>query len=493
MKKLLLIILSCFACGIQICLADNSGDDTVNNTIRFINKDVTFKTRPVSRSNDEISYKDVTVAVPGTLADALGDEINDIDSLVVRGVIGDSDFYTLWYGTFYGKLSIINLEEAEIENGSIPYEAFWYPREQVCEDGVSIYVIWLKKIILPRKLKSIGEAAFAYAINLETIVLPQELESMGIYCFTDCISLNTSPLKLPEGLAEIPAMCFMNCKSLDEVILPSTIKSIEEGAFYSAKLKHIDIPDGLETIGAVAFVGSELEQVVLPPSCQEFQGFQIFGLNHKLKNINIPYGTKEVSPGFAYNDIELTEIDIPSTVEVIGNDAFWECSKLVNISLHEGLKEIQSYAFFYCDLAKELVIPSSVTYIGGAAFQHFRSLEAIYCSAVTPPTCDEDPYKKGKKHVFGPISESPSIYDTPNDIPVYVPIGTSSLYASAFGWNYFTNFIETDQFPSDSEAEVNIDKNDENAPIYDLMGRKVSQPLPSRVYIQNGKKVVLSE
>ena len=37
---------------------------------------------------------------------------------------------------------------------------------------------------------------------------------------------------------------------------------------------------------------------------------------------------------------------------------------------------------------------------------------------------------------------------TPSDIPVYVPIGSGEKYREAFGWNYFTNIIETDKFPT---------------------------------------------
>ena len=41
---------------------------------------------------------------------------------------------------------------------------------------------------------------------------------------------------------------------------------------------------------------------------------------------------------------------------------------------------------------------------------------------------------------------------TPNDIPVYVPTGTAEKYRNAKGWDYFTNFIETDDFPTSSTA-----------------------------------------
>ena len=456
-------------------------------------KNARFRTKSVaSRATDEIAYKDITLSAPGTLASMLGDEINEIDSLVVRGPINAEDFHTIWSSCFYGELTVANLEDATIENETIPSRAFWHQDEQLQDDG-TIYVISLRKIILPNQIKTIGDFAFSYAIHLESINIPSELQNLGIYCFSDCKLLATSPIQLPEGLMDIPAMCFMNCESLDEIKLPTTIKHIGEGAFYRAKIKYINLPDGLQSIGNAAFYSSDLEEVLIPGSCQNFSGTHQFALNHKLRKINLPYGVKVIPNCFVYNDINLSEFDIPSTIEIIGADALSTCMVLSDVLLHEGLKEVKSNAFWYCSALKRLVLPSSLTYLGGASCQYLQSLEAIYCSALIPPICDEDPSNKGRNHTFGPISGQPGNLCTPNDIPVYVPVGTSHLYASAYGWNYFTNFIETDTFPSAGIYNITVNDNekDSEAPLYDLCGRKVENPQPGSIYIQSGKKILI--
>ena len=456
-------------------------------------KNARFRAKRVaSRATDEIAYQDITLSAPGTLASMLGDEINEIDSLVVRGPINAEDLHTIWSSCFYGELTVANLEDATIENETIPSRAFWHQDEQLQDDG-TIYVISLRKIILPNQIKTIGDFAFSYAIHLESINIPSELQNLGIYCFSDCKLLATSPIQLPEGLMDIPAMCFMNCESLDEIKLPTTIKHIGEGAFYRAKIKCINLPDGLQSIGNAAFYSSDLEEVLIPGSCQNFSGTHQFALNHKLRKINLPYGVKVIPNCFVYNDINLSEFDIPSTIEIIGADALSTCMVLSDVLLHEGLKEVKSNAFWYCSALKRLVLPSSLTYLGGASCQYLQSLEAIYCSALTPPICDEDPSNKGRNHTFGPISGQPGNLSTPNDIPVYVPVGTSHLYASAYGWNYFTNFIETDTFPSAGIYNITVNDNekDSEAPLYDLFGRKVSDPQPGTIYIQSGKKILI--
>lgn len=474
------------SCG-NVQSNDHSFDFEIIKNARFRAK------RVASRATDEIAYKDIILSAPGTLASVLGDEINEIDSLVVRGPINAEDFHTIWSSSFYGKLTVANLEDATIENETIPSRAFWHQDEQLQDDG-TIYVISLRKIILPNQIKTIGDLAFSYAIHLESINIPSELQNLGIYCFSDCISLESTPLQIPEGVTKIPAMCFMNCASLDVVNLPSSIKHIEEGAFYRAKIKCINFPDGLQSIGNAAFYSSELECVLLPNSCQQFLGTHQFALNHELRKINLPHGVKVIPNCFVYNDINLSEFDIPSTVEIIGADALSTCMVLSGVLLHEGLKEVKSNAFWYCSALKNLVFPSSLTYLGGASFQYLQSLEAIYCSALTPPICDEDPSNKGRNHTFGPISGQPGHLCTPNDIPVYVPVGTSHLYASAYGWNYFTNFIETDDFPSAGIYNITVNDNDKDseAPLYDLCGRKVENPQPGTIYIQSGKKIIIN-
>ncbi len=254
---------------------DNSYPNITDSIVNMIPLKKGIVSRKSLKTFNNKNYKEVTVTVPGTLSDIIGSNINDIDSIVIKGTINDSDFNTLWSATFKGNLSVINLEGAAVENEIIPSRAFWHQDEQLQDDG-TIYVISLRRIILPNQIKTIGDLAFSYAIHLESINIPSELQNLGIYCFSDCISLESTPLQIPEGVTKIPAMCFMNCASLDVVNLPSSIKHIEEGAFYRAKIKCINFPDGLQSIGNAAFYSSDLECVLLPNSCQQFLGTHQF-------------------------------------------------------------------------------------------------------------------------------------------------------------------------------------------------------------------------
>ena len=61
-------------------------------------------------------------------------------------------------------------------------------------------------------------------------------------------------IDIPEGVTEIPAYAYSNCKSLVSIIFPTTLKSIGEHAFDSAiRLQHIALPVALTSIGEQAF------------------------------------------------------------------------------------------------------------------------------------------------------------------------------------------------------------------------------------------------
>lgn len=173
-------------------------------------KNAGFRTKRVaSRATDEIAYKDITLSAPGTLASMLGDDINEIDSLVVRGPINAEDLHTIWSSSFYGRLTVANLEYTQIAGNRIPKNAFWYQSEQYTPGSEYIDCIPLRRIILPEGLEEIGEGAFCYAIDLEDVNFPSSLKAIRRRCFSDCISLNVNPLVIPEGVEEIGYMAFV--------------------------------------------------------------------------------------------------------------------------------------------------------------------------------------------------------------------------------------------------------------------------------------------
>ena len=379
----------------------------------------------------QASFFDANVSKYGELEQVLGDKWDKFDSLIVHGPINKADFKTIVRCATDGSMQVVNLQYAQIENNKIPNSGFvdwgWQ------KPG---YHLGIRRIILPDNITEFGEFAF-YGLTLETINIPSSLRKLGNNCFDENRWLSVNPLIIPEGVTEIPTQCFQFCYKLKKVVLPSTIKTIGIFAFFDSSVDDMNFPEGLDSIGYLSMHGTRLTEVVLPKTIRTI-GYKTFASNFKLKKVVLPEGLTEIPDNLCSSCIELEKIVIPESVIKINTEAFSACLKL-KTNLPPKLKWIGSDAFSSSGL-DSIVFPATMEYIGKEAFQDLTKLKKIYSMSPIPPVCY---YNTMVNFGDGPFGGS-----TPSDIPVYVPIGSGEKYREAFGWNYFTNIIETDKFPT---------------------------------------------
>ena len=387
----------------------------------------------------QVNFFDANVSKYGELEQVLGEKWDKIDSLIVHGPINEADFTTMWKCSFEGKLTVLNLEHAQVENNKIPTRALFKVDRQVIDDPRAyqgVVYLPIRHLILPEGIQEIGDFAFS-RMRLEQVNLPKSLRKLGRSCFSSCHWLNTDPLIIPDGITSIPPQCFINCQCFKKLVLPSTLKTIEGAAFYNTRVEEANFPEGLEYIKGLAFEGSDLKKAILPSTLKDLSEFT-FSMCPKLQEIKIPEGVTKIPLGFASWCHLLEEVNIPKSVTVIEVDAFGSDVKLKPIDLPEGLKRIEQDALWYCAI-DSIVFPASLEYLGGGSCANWKYIKKIYSLAPNPPYCAEDRANPSKGPFHG---------YTPNDIPLYVPIGSGEKYRQAFGWNYFTNIIETDKFPT---------------------------------------------
>ncbi|MDE6125382.1 MAG: leucine-rich repeat domain-containing protein [Muribaculaceae bacterium] len=421
----------------------------------------------------------VTLTEPGTLARELGDRKVTAVSLKVSGPVNAADFKTMWDASLNGELRDLDLSEAVAESNRIPDNAFWNNAAQA--DGRAIK---LESVVLPENLEAIGKCAFSWAVALKSVAFPSSLRQLGQSCFSHCLSLTGDPFSLPEGIEEIPQSCFMSARSIVRATLPTSIKSIGANAFYNCDLSEINFPEGLESIGDMAFYGCLLKEVSLPRSCGSVKGRSVFGLNNELESLTLPDGMHVVPEAIAENCMNLTALRLPADVKVIGDYAFANCRVLRDVSFPEGLQGIGASTFKRCPAIEELVLPSSLVVLGQQAFCELPRLRRLYCKAQYPPMCEEyiaNNEESGLKGSFGEISEPQAGSATPRGIPVYVPVGTEDAYRGVWSWNYFTNIIETSDFPGGASLD-NVSGDRDNVRIYARGGEIVISANPGVGY-----------
>lgn len=412
----------------------------------------------------------------GTLASVLGDNIYDIDAIVVEGPMNDTDFNTLWDSSFNGYLKVIDLEKAVIESGKVPDHAMFHIDEQVDWGTMMISTVWLEKIVLPDNVTEIGDFAFAYATTLTEVNFPSALSYIGKSAFTDCVRLPSARLKFNEGLEGINGQAFYHCYALaGEIELPSSLKWIGGATFYQCPITDINFPDGLEYIGDMAFAGSRITKAILPDDCYLSPYGGQFYNDMALTEAHLPDNLQFVPEDIFSGCIKLTKVNIPSRAVTIGEFAF-DATDIDKIEFPSTLETIGEDAFQGCGKLTEILLPASMKSLGNRAFA-CRNLQKIYCMAAVPPT--GIPGFEGDNNPFGEVKTS---------IPVYIPVGTTPLYQVATGWSQFSNFIETDDFPSAGIADTIIDCPATDSPTYDLNGRKVQTTTPGKIYIRNGQK-----
>ena len=151
---------------------------------------------------------------------------------------------------------------------------------------------FLRKVAVPNTVERIGDEAFARCISLESVCIPASVEKMGKNPFVDLDSKvinNESEAYVIDNkiLYSADRTRLVSCLTdAAMVIVPKTVRVIGSLAFTRrAKLKKVQLPDGLERIGRDSFSDCDaLEEVVIPASVKTIAPYA-FGGCESLKKV----------------------------------------------------------------------------------------------------------------------------------------------------------------------------------------------------------------
>lgn len=125
----------------------------------------------------------------------------------------------------------------------------------------------LKYISLPKYLTSISDNMLS-TTSIESITIPPSVTKIGKYAFADCSELQN--ITMSSNINFIDERAFAKCTKLESFAVPSEVTSIGAFAFSGcSKLKNITFEQDskLTHIGEYAFfVCESLDYVILPPS-----------------------------------------------------------------------------------------------------------------------------------------------------------------------------------------------------------------------------------
>ena len=114
----------------------------------------------------------------------------------------------------------------------------------------------------------LGNYAFSGIKGLTNITLDGTLESLGEGVFAGCSGLKKVSFVNGFKLTTIPKNTFYGATSLQSVILPESVKVIEDNAFNNcATLTSVSFGDGITKIGSASFKNTALSKIDLPKTC----------------------------------------------------------------------------------------------------------------------------------------------------------------------------------------------------------------------------------
>ena len=122
----------------------------------------------------------------------------------------------------------------------------------------------LTEIELPYYLKTIGYYSLRYLKHLQILTIPPYVETIENFAVYDCSRLSSVVFEPGSKLKSIGGLSFGFCPITD-MKLPYGLKTIANNAFYSNKLKTIELPETVTEIGEAAFYNgaSELTTVIM--------------------------------------------------------------------------------------------------------------------------------------------------------------------------------------------------------------------------------------
>jgi len=308
----------------------------------------------------------VEVTVPDSVT-KLGDEVFINCGQLQKAVLGNG-VTTLVPGLFaccpaFNELTMPAFETECVynENGGISFDSRTLRVLFTRNDG--FYACGLKKVVILDGAETVPDGEFSNIASLNEVVIPQSVKKIGAYAFANC------PLQrmvLPDEITEIGDRAFSNCSKMSEINIPGKTEKIGDYAFISCgSLTEITVPDSVTQLGRGAFF-----------ECRT------------VKNAKLGKGIKTIIPELLYGCITLETLEMPDIkTECVydedgnlqpesgniktmftRNDGFFMCG-LKKAVILDGSEEISDGEFAGITSLEEVVFPASVTKIGANAFE----------------------------------------------------------------------------------------------------------------------------
>ena len=300
-----------------------------------------------------------------------------------------------------------------------------------------------------------------YTGNKNVIELPMDYKGkpyeIGVRAFYENFYSEStiSKIVIPEGITTIGGGAFRNLGKLNTLVIPATVKRIEEKGLSRNGLKSVYIPASVTYIGSLALSDS-IKDIYFDGTKEDWDNIEIASDND-LTKVTVHFASQglnfvldEATDTYfvsGYNGLD-RDIVIPSTYNgkfvsglrngfvdyVEAEDQFhWNDYNVDSVTLPYTIKTLGEKAFYGLSSVHTIVVPESVTYIDPNAFYNCLELVEIINNTNIKLQGDlvnnEDAYYPITVHKSTSLIENVDGY----------------LFYSYNGENYLIDYIGTDR------------------------------------------------
>lgn len=330
-------------------------------------------------------------------------------------------------------------------------------------------------------LKRIDRWAFL-GTSIESIEIPASVTEIDEQAFISCDSLKVIKVRKGNNVYDSRKGCNAIIESATgrllrgsegTTIVPDGVKVISSCAFYGSKIKKIKLPSSLETIERGAFMCcKELKKLVIPGSVRRIH-YEIL-MDSGVEELVVENGVENIPQSAFYGCQKLRYVSLPESLKEFGRygAVFVDCPELVRVDVDKDNEyyysngqvlvdkrtktiidgwgteicnaadfpkellptRIGKNAFRKHSLLRYVILPATIEEIGDGAFSGCKSLRQLNCHAVVPPVLGKDVFKLDEVNgiVITPLQEM---------LNVYVPDEAYEAYRNAPGWKDFKDIV----------------------------------------------------
>ncbi len=158
-----------------------------------------------------------------------------------------------------------------------------HPDTRIITDS-TFHVSSLSEVVIPDKVITIGNSAFAYSRALKSVSMSDSVINLGENAFNQCISLKD--IRLSDSITAILSKTFNGCKALTEIKLPKSAVTIGQQIFDSCEmLTTIHIPKSVKElnlniyeapISEIRYEGTKEEWMKIQYLLEQYSGFTVY-------------------------------------------------------------------------------------------------------------------------------------------------------------------------------------------------------------------------